>query len=1051
MRSLNHTILSFLLTLCLAGGAATAAQTPKKDTQKSAKNGQSIGKNTIASKKDAKTPNKDTKTPKNDAKSSNKKDAKTTTKTAKNTESVAKNSKPKTETNAKPKAEPAASEKAPTEDEKAAFETAQNLTNPFERIEKIKAFLTKYPRSSLKLRAQESLVASRAEYADELMRTGDPTGGKEQFKLAIKDAPAQMSDKLFADVVSRIPANLFFRGEQAAAFDIAKKVEQKAGDNSERLIALAQFYLVIENSEDARRLALRAAELKPDSATPQITLGLANRIGFRLEAASQAFNRALEIDSKSVAAKRGLADALRGLGQSDEAAKLYREILQENSSDEAARSGLVLALFGAGNRTEAETEMNSALEQNPKNYQLLATAAYWYAANKEAAKAVEMGQKAVDIEPRYTWAHIALARGLLGEGKPLEAERALLIARQYGNFPTLNYELATARHRAGFYEEASADLRKTFQIKNGTLETSLAGRIKQEAPNFIELLALERRASILQPVSADTEAEAEQMKKLLVFADAINAAKKDETEIAKAAQEFVAGSDGASVHRKLYAANRLLKEQIALPQALEFAQSATDGVDAGVQIPAASAAVMAEELYEPRQLAAIQGNLVTVPEIGRSVLTNIVRGRIEEIAGWSLYNQNRAEEAVVRLKRAVGILPEKSVWQRSSAWRLGAALEKAEKPREALEAYVKSYRSGAPDPNRRTLIETLYVRIYGTDRNLDVKLGETVAQTSEPNPAYIAQTSAPMKNPLPEIIAEINEPKAEVNPTPQPKQNEPAKVEPTPEAKSAEPVKTLAEPIKTEPETIVPQPETTKVEIQPTIEKTVEKTEEKSEPATKVGKFDNAVPETTENPTIKTEEIKGDPVKEAAKSELGKTEKVAEPKAETAPMRVLLIDNLKNTVTELPVAKTGKPETDKTETAKGEIAKTEVDKTEVAPETNPNVKIVSTLELPTETAEKAATRPRVACAIWLNQAEISVLSDGGVASLLVGIEGDSPVADLVATTENQTDIEVKLNKDVQISGNRALYEIRSLSENKGDFTIVFESTCGKKSVKVRVR
>lgn len=1056
MRSLNYTILSFLLTLCLAGGGAATAQTLKRDREKTAKNAQSFDKTTS----------------KTDAKTSNKKDVKTTTKTAKNAEAVAKNSKPKTETNDKPKSEPAA-EKAPTEDEKASFETAQSLTNPFERIEKIKEFLTKYPRSSLKLRAQESLVASRAEYADELMRTGDPTGGKEQFRLALKDAPAQISDKLFADVVSRIPANLFFRGEQTAAFEIAKKVEQKAGDNPDRLIALAQFYLVIENSEDARRLALRASQLKPDSATPQITLGLANRIGFRLEAASQAFNRALEIDSKSVAAKRGLADALRGLGQTEDAAKLYREILGENAADEAARNGLVLALFGAGNRTEAETEMNRALEQNPKNYQLLATAAYWYAANKEAAKAVEIGQKAVDIEPRYTWAHIALARGLLNEGKPLEAERALLIAKQYGNFPTLNYELATARYAAGFYEEAAADLRKSFQIKNGVLETSLAGRIKQEAPNFIELLALERRASILQPTAADTDAQADQMKKLLVFADRLNSAKKDETEIAKAAQEFVAGNDAWSVHRKLYAANRLLKEQIALPQALEFAQSATDGVDAGVQIPAAAAAVMAEELYEPRQLAAAQGSLVTVPEIGRSVLTNIVRGRIEEIAGWSLYNQNRAEEAVVRLKRAVGILPEKSAWWRSSQWRLGAALEKAEKPREALEAYVKSYRSGAPDANRRAAIEALYVRVHGTNRNLDVKLGETVAQTSEPNPAFAAQASAPMKNPLPEVIAEINPPKTEINPQPQPKQSEPAKVETTPEMKSPEPKKNVAEPIKTEPETIVPQPEPIKTETQPTIEKTAEKTaektevktenakvngvapvtekteakaetaqtEEKSQPAMKVGKFDNAVPETSESPAIKTEEVKSEPVKEDVKSEPEKTEKAAEPKTETAPLRVLLVDNLKNTVTEVPGAKIEKTETDKTETVPSKTA----------PETNPNVKIVSTLELPIKIAEKPATRPRVACAIWLNQTEISVLSNGGMTSLIVGIEGDKPVSDLVATSENQTDIEVKLSKDVQISGNRALYEIRSISESKGDFTITFESSCGKKTVKVRVR
>jgi Flp pilus assembly protein TadD len=1089
MRSFNHTLLSFLLSLCLIGGTTAAAQTTKKDAKPTKKD-------SATAKKDEKNSKENSKTTKKDQKTTAKKDSKSSSPTAKkveptakkkNVETVAKNTKPKSETtekNSKPKTEAAVAEKAPSEDEKAAFETIQSLTNPFERIGKLKEFLTKYQRSPLKLRAQESLVAARAEYGDELMRTGDPLGGKEQFKLALKETPAAMSDKLFADVVSRIPANLFFRGEQAAALEIAKKVEEKAGDNAERLIALAQFYLMIENSEDARRLASRAAGLKSDSPTPQITLGLANRIGFRLEAASQAFESALKLDPKSVAAKRGLADSLRGLGQSEDAARIYREILRENPTDEAARSGLVLALFGAGNRAEAETEMNAALEQNPKNYQLLATAAYWYAANKEAAKAVELGRKAVEIEPRYTWAHIALARGLLNEGKPLEAERALLIAKQYGNFPTLDYELASARAAAGFYEEAVADLRKNFQFKNGVLETKLAGRIKQEAPNFIELLALERRASILQPASADTEDGAEQMKKLLAFADALNSAKKDETEIAKTAQEFVAGNDGASVHRKLYAANRLLKENVALPQVLEFAQAATEGVDAGAQIPAASAAVLAEELYEPRQLAAAQGNIVNVPEIGRGVLTNILRGRIEEIAGWSLYNQDRTEEAVVRLKRAVGILPEKSAWWRSSQWRLGAALEKAGKGREALDSYAKSYRSAAPDQNRRALIEALYVRTYGSSRGLDIKLGEAAtAQAPGSNVLPVTQTSATMKNPLPEIIAEINPPQTKPAPTPQPPQ-----VEAQPETKTVEPEKKVADAPQTETSTAQqpevketvepstnnspdaiktePQPDTPKAETKSETAKVEEKAPDKSEikpevkpetakadePVLKTGKKGTPAEPlpTEEKPESKTEKAennvapensaaKQDEVKEETKNQSENAGKSSEPKPEApSPMRVLLIDNLKNTVTEIPVAKTEKTET----------AKTEPVRSEPPPETNPNVKITSTLETP----NKPATRPRFACVIWLNQTEVSILSGGGVASLLVGIEGDGEsVENLVATSENSSDIEIKLNKDVQISGNRALYEIRSISENKGDFTIVFQSTCGKKSVKVRAR
>lgn len=1090
MRSFNHTFFAFLLSLSLIGGANAAAQTTKKDAQKSSGKSQT-------SKKDEKTPvKKDSTAAKKDAKNSKeiakttKKETKPSAQTAKkaetpakkkNSETIAKNSKPKTET-------AVLGEKEPTADEKSAFEAIVSLINPFERIEKLKDFLTKNSRSSLKLRAQESLVAARAEYGDELMRTGDPTGGKGQFNLAIKETPAAMSDKLFTDVVSRIPANLFFRGEQAMALEIAKKVEQKAGDNPDRLIALAQFYLMIENSEDARRLALRAAELKADSPIPQITLGLANRIGFRLEAASQAFETALKLDPKSVAAKRGLADSLRGLGQSEDAARLYREILQENAADEAARNGLVLSLFGAGNRAEAEAEMNTALEQNPKNYQLLATAAYWYAANKEAAKAVELGQKAVEIEPRYTWAHIALARGLLNEGKPLEAERALLTAKQYGNFPTLDYELANARASAGFYEEAAADLRKNFQFKNGILETKLAGRIEQEAPNFIELLARERRAAILQPIAADSEAEAERMKKLLAFADTLNSTKRDETQIVKAAQEFSAGEDGASVHRKLYAANRLLKENVALPQALELAQSATDGVDAGAQIPAAAAAVLAEELYEPRRLAANQGSVVNVPEIGRNILINVLRGRIEEIAGWSLYNQDRTDEAVIRLKRAVGILPEKSAWWRLSQWRLGTALEKAGKPREAIEAYAKSYRSSAPDANFRARIEALYVNTYGTNRGLDVKLGEAAAsQTTEPNAFPVTQTSATMKNPLPEIIAEINPPKTEPAPTPQPTPNQPAQTETQPEIKPAEIEKNSA--ARTETST-APQPEIKesvqtsannppaglKNEVQaktvtPETKSEGEKFEEKAqakpeinsetkkteEPAPEIGK--NETPTASRETEQKTESVTKTGATEnnpsAAPDNLAANAKtvqeenrnqaeaaskspILKPETTAPPMRVLLIDNLKNTVTEIPVGKTEKAEANKPETIQKESP----------PETNPNVRISSTIE----PADKTGTRPRLACAIWLNQPEVSILSGGGVASLLVGIEGDGEsVENLVATSENPGDIEVKLEKDVHISGNRALYQISSTSTNTGDFIITFTSNCGKKTVKVKAR
>ena len=46
--------------------------------------------------------------------------------------------------------------------------------------------------------------------------------------------------------------------------------------------------------------------------------------------------------------------------------------------------------------------------------------------------------------------------------------------------------------------------------------------------------------------------------------------------------------------------------------------------------------------------------------IRRNVLSNILRGRIEDLAGWALFVGGDAQEAVVRLRRAVSVLPETS-------------------------------------------------------------------------------------------------------------------------------------------------------------------------------------------------------------------------------------------------------------------------------------------------------------------------------------------------------------------------------------------------------
>ncbi len=457
--------------------------------------------------------------------------------------------KPAAKPTAKPKpaaGKPVAKKEPASEDaQKAELDEIVKLA-PQERIERLKGFIKANPDGPLTLRAREFLTSARAAFGDEKLRTNDRLAGAELFRLAVAEAPAGMSDKLFVEVVSQLPANLYVLGEREAARDLALAVEQKVKGNARRLLTVAAFYLSTEQADEAVRVAAAAAALEPDLAAAHQALGAAHRVSLRLEDAATEFARALELDPKSATSRRSLADLRRATGKSEQALALYREQLAADPQDANARAGLVLSLFDTGKREEAERELDAALAERPSNLPLLVGAAYWYAANGAGGRAVELAERAVALEPRYrwVWARIALARALLAQKQPLEAERALRPARELGSFPTLDYELASILAAAGLYEEAARELARSFTLRGGQIETNLAGRIHTRAEDFKELLAPERRAGLFQFKGAEGEREARLLKSLLAFhLAAADGENFDEKAAAEAAREFAAGED----------------------------------------------------------------------------------------------------------------------------------------------------------------------------------------------------------------------------------------------------------------------------------------------------------------------------------------------------------------------------------------------------------------------------------------------------------------------------------------------------------------------------
>jgi len=659
----------------------------------------------------------------------------------------------------------------PKLDETAEWNKALAVQDGYERVGAMKKFLATFPKTRRQIEALETMLKLRADIGNQRIIAGDLDNAILLFKAAAAEAPKPVSDQLFTDTLAKFPANIFFRGKQDEAIDIAKTIEERVETNPSQLITIANFYLSVENGDEAKRIAGNIVKIAPNSAAAYQTLALADRMEFKLEDSAAAYAKALELEPESLNARRGLAEMKRSLGQSDEAVTIYRDILTKDPANAPAKTGLILSLFDAGKRGEAETELKASLDAKAENVILLAGAAYWYAAHGVGDKAVEYGQKAIATEPRYIWSHIATARGLLLQDKPLEAEKVLLMARKYGNFPTLEYEIATMRVHAGLYREATESLSKMFVMKEGQVATDLGLRVPVQADSFIKLIEDERRASIFAPTTADSPENSATLRALFDLTDAIN--RSDADAAGKFADAFAGGDDPMRTHRQLFAASQLVAKKLAPAKVIELTKAAVSGVDRSLDIKYATSAVLADEIFQPRTLAEARNEYIQVANVPPGTLSSIVRGRIEELSGAALLQMDNSAESIIRFKRAISILPVESAWWRSTMWRLATAYEAGGNTTEALSSYYKSYKAGSPDPIKYSVIESLYKRVNGSTDGLELKIGA--------NPLKVAPEQVVGQNATPTPTPEPT-PLSTPEPSPTVPQSIPAKVEPTPEA-----------------------------------------------------------------------------------------------------------------------------------------------------------------------------------------------------------------------------------------------------------------------------
>jgi tetratricopeptide (TPR) repeat protein len=663
------------------------------------------------------------------------------------------------------------------------------------------------------------------------------------------------------------------------------------------------------------------------------------------------------------------------------------------------------------------------------------------------------------------------------QGKPVEAEQALISARKFGNFPTLQYEIASARLAAGFFREAAEELTKSFELADGKVATMLGGRVRQSADSFTKAIEMERRASIFAPQAADSAEESTRLKALMELSGRLAAETKDEAAIVEAAENFAGGSDNMSVHRKLYAANLLLQSGVAIDEAGKLSSSAVAGLDRSLDVANPGAAVMAGELYEARNVSFSRDEFLLIPEVPKQTLNSLMRGRVEETTGLALLRKGKAADATIRFRRALTVLPANSAWWRSAMWNLGSSLAAEGKDQEALDSMIASYAIDKPNVTRYILIEQLWTKVNGNRDGMEAKIGPNpmpnftaaakpeatpepsqspavepvVAASTDANSATAAEVRpAPEASPSPEAATESVKatPSPEVSPTPE-VVSEPVKPTPTPETSPTPEM--ISEPVKSAP---VP-------EVSPSPEVISEKA--KASPS----------PEATPFPEVVSENFKASPTPEVSPSPGLVPENLkasSTPQASPLPAGSVTLPTAPEFVAPGPAQHS----VAKTEPVKGgkplfepviiTIPKTTAD-TKREPEARSGDESKSG-ERTTDTGEPASgneiARPRIVdgkavtgellpCEIGVSQESVSLINNGGSISMLVSIEQGEDIKQVTGASNSPADVEVRLEPEIAAISGRSMYVIRSVSEKTGMYQVTFKAPCGKKNVIVRVR
>ncbi len=143
------------------------------------------------------------------------------------------------------------------------IEGIKSIEDPAARVTAIEEFLKTNSESRDADAAREEMARSLAQLAEGQLAANNIDQAMRLFRQALASCPQKLNDRFLDEVVMRIPFALSVRGYRTESILLAREIDPRCTEQATMLSAVGEFYLSVEDADDAVRVLEAATKLAP--------------------------------------------------------------------------------------------------------------------------------------------------------------------------------------------------------------------------------------------------------------------------------------------------------------------------------------------------------------------------------------------------------------------------------------------------------------------------------------------------------------------------------------------------------------------------------------------------------------------------------------------------------------------------------------------------------------------------------------------------------------------------------------------------------------------